>query len=45
MIMRIIALWWLFIGALTIAGYDVGVVSVVCACLLAAMYSWDLSDK
>jgi hypothetical protein len=45
MIFRFIAFWWLYIGAMTIAGVDVGKISIVCACLLAAMYSWKLGDK
>jgi hypothetical protein len=45
MIMRLLALWWVFVAILTIAGVDVGAITVVCACFCAALLTWNLGDK
>lgn len=45
MIMRLFAAWWTFVALLTIAGHDVGPITIVCACLCAAILSLKLGDK
>lgn len=45
MIFRILAMWWVIVATLAIAGVDVGAVTTVCTALLAALYTWNLGNK